>query len=73
MQFSKGKIYKAQKVLIYGPEGIGKTTFASKFPDPVFIDTEGSTLHYDVTRFPYPVTSWQMVLCRSPHGERGLK
>ena len=62
MQFSKGKIYKAQKVLIYGPEGIGKTTFASKFPDPVFIDTEGSALHYDVTRFPYPVTSWQMVL-----------
>ena len=62
MQFSKGKIHKAQKVLIYGPEGIGKTTFASKFPDPVFIDTEGSTLHYDVTRFPYPCTSWQMVL-----------
>ena len=62
MQFSKGKIYKAQKVLIYGPEGIGKTTFASKFPDPVFIDTEGSALHYDVTRFPYPSTSWQMVL-----------
>ena len=62
MELSKGKIYKAQKILIYGPEGIGKTTFASKLPDPVFIDTEGSTLHYDVTRFPYPVTSWQMVL-----------
>lgn len=62
MELSKGKIYKAQKILIYGPEGIGKTTFASKLPEPVFIDTEGSTLHYDVTRFPYPVTSWQMVL-----------
>lgn len=62
MQLSKGKIFKAQKILIYGPEGIGKTTFASKFPGAVFIDTEGSTLHYDVTRFPYPVTSWQMLI-----------
>ena len=27
------------KVVLYGPEGIGKSTFASHFPDPVFIDT----------------------------------
>ena len=62
MNLSTGKIFKAQKILIYGPEGIGKTTFASKFPGAVFIDTEGSTLHYDVTRFPYPVSSWQMLI-----------
>ena len=40
MEIIKGKIKKAKKVVIYGPEGIGKSTFASKFPDPVFIDTE---------------------------------
>lgn len=31
------------KTVLYGPEGIGKSTFASYFPDPVFIDTEGGT------------------------------
>ena len=43
MEITRGKVQKAKKVVIYGPEGIGKSTFASRFPDPVFIDTEGST------------------------------
>lgn len=51
MKISQGKIKKAQKVVIYGPEGIGKSTLASEFPDPLFIDTEGSTTHLDVRRF----------------------
>lgn len=42
-EITEGVINGAQKVVFYGPEGIGKTTFASKFPDPLFIDTEGST------------------------------
>lgn len=25
------------KTVLYGPEGIGKSTFASHFPDPVFM------------------------------------
>lgn len=61
MEIIKGKIKKAKKVVIYGPEGIGKSTFASKFPDPVFIDTEGSTNDMDVVRLPRP-TSWIMLL-----------
>lgn len=56
-----GKIKTAQKVVIYGPEGIGKSTFASKFPKPLFIDTEGSTTHMDVTRTP-KLTSWTMLI-----------
>ena len=40
MNITKGKLPGAKKVVIYGPEGIGKSTFASKFPNPVFIDTE---------------------------------
>ena len=51
----------ALKVVIYGPEGIGKTTFASCFPKAVFIDTEGSTKFFDLARFPVP-TSWAMLL-----------
>ncbi len=59
-EISSGKIMKAKKVVIYGPEGIGKSTFAAQFPDPLFIDTEGSTNSMDVRRFPRP-TSWTML------------
>lgn len=61
MEITRGKIEGAQKVVVYGPEGIGKSTFAARFPDPVFIDTEGSTKHMDVARFP-KLTSWAMLL-----------
>jgi len=61
MEITRGKIRKAMKVVIYGPEGIGKSTLASRFPDPVFIDTEGSTTSMDVSRLPAP-TSWIMLL-----------
>lgn len=57
----KGKVETAKKVVIYGPEGIGKSTLASKFPDPVFIDTEGSTKELDVARYPTP-ESWYNIL-----------
>ncbi len=60
MKIISGKIVKPQKVIIYGPEGIGKSTFASQFPRPLFIDTEGSTGHLEVDRLPRP-TSWQML------------
>lgn len=61
MEITRGKIKKAKKVVIYGPEGIGKSTFASRFPDPLFIDTEGSTNDMNVARLPRP-TSWTMLL-----------
>lgn len=61
MEITRGVIQKAKKVVVYGPEGIGKSTFASKFPNPVFIDTEGSTSSMDVARLPRP-TSWEMLL-----------
>lgn len=31
------------RVIIYGPEGVGKTTLASEFPNPVFLQTESGT------------------------------
>lgn len=61
MNITKGKIKKALKVVVYGQEGVGKSTFASKFPNPVFIDTEGSTNQLDVARFDAP-SSWGMLL-----------
>ena len=60
MNITRGKVQKAKKVVIYGPEGIGKSTFASHFPSPVFIDTEGSTNGMDIVRTDKP-TSWELL------------
>ncbi len=58
---SRGKIARSQKAVVYGPEGVGKTTLASQLPSPVFLDTEGGTHHLDVVRFP-DVRTWDDVL-----------
>lgn len=60
MQVISGKVQKAKKVVLYGPEGIGKSSLAGQFPRPIFIDTEGSTTEMDVDRLPKP-TSWEML------------
>ena len=57
----EGKISRALKIVIYGSEGIGKSTLASHFPDPLFIDTEGGTAHMDVRRIQKP-GSWSELL-----------
>ena len=61
LNITKGKIDRAQKTVIYGPEGIGKTSLAAHFPDPVIIDTEGGTAHMDVRRIGRP-ESWTELL-----------
>jgi len=61
MQITRGIIPSAVKTLVYGSEGIGKSTLASKWPDPLFIDTEGSTKQMDVARLPTPAT-WDDLL-----------
>jgi len=61
MDITSGKIVKAKKCVVYGPEGIGKSTFGSKFPKPLFIDVEGSTAELDVDRLPR-ATSWGMLM-----------
>ena len=60
MEITRGVIKCARKVVVYGSEGIGKTTFAAQFPDPLFIDTEGSSKELDVARLPEP-SSWSMI------------
>ena len=61
LNITKGKIDRALKVVAYGSEGIGKTTFAAAFPEPLFIDTEGGTAHMDVRRIDRP-QSWEELL-----------
>jgi hypothetical protein len=62
MQLIRGKqMQNAYKICLYAPEGIGKTTFASHMPNPVFIDTEGGSGFLDVARTERP-TSWMMLM-----------
>ena len=61
MNITTGFIQRAQRVVVYGPEGIGKSTFASRFPDPLFLDIEDGTGHLDVKRIT-GINSWSMLL-----------
>lgn len=57
IQFGKGI-----KTLIYGVEGVGKSTLASKFPKAIFLDTEGSTDKYNfIERYPTPTSIAMLV------------
>lgn len=57
----RGKLDKPVRVVMYGTEGIGKSTFASESPDPIFLCAEDGTKELDVARFPEP-GSWDEVL-----------
>ena len=57
---SRGRITRPQKAVIYGPEGVGKSTLASLTPSPVFLDTEGGTHHLDVIRLD-GASSWEEI------------
>lgn len=48
------------KAVLYGQEGVGKSSLAANIPGIVFIDCEGSTTKMNVRRLPAP-TSWTML------------
>lgn len=50
LQIVRGKKTGAIRAVIYGTEGIGKSTLASKVPDCVILDTEDGTGQIDAAR-----------------------
>lgn len=48
----KGKQDVPPRICVYGGHGIGKSTLASQFPNPIFISTEDGLDSLDVTSFP---------------------
>jgi hypothetical protein len=68
MKITTGKQTRAQRVVIYGVESVGKSTFAAQFPKPLFLDIEQGTSHLDVDRC--DIGSWKQLTdslteCRS--------
>jgi hypothetical protein len=49
-KITRGKIARPQKVVIYAPEGLGKTTLAAACPKPLIIDLEQGSHHIDCAR-----------------------
>ncbi|EMB16509.1 ATP-binding protein [Rhodopirellula europaea] len=51
-----GRQSKPPRVLLYGVEGIGKSTFGSEAPNPIFIQTEDGLDEINCDRFPLATT-----------------
>lgn len=58
---TRGKQVGPARLLLYGVDGVGKTTFAAGAPKPIFLGAEDGTTELDVARFPTPQT-WADVL-----------
>jgi hypothetical protein len=52
----RGRTRRPPRVTVYGPAGIGKSTFASQAPRPVFIQTEDGLDEIDCDKFPLAAT-----------------
>jgi len=57
----KGKTQVPPRIMVYGTEGIGKSTFASQAPKPIFIQTEDGLNEIVCEKFPL-ATSMEDVL-----------
>ena len=55
-QIHTGKRQSAPRIVLYGTEGIGKSTTASQAPQPIFIQTEDGLDQIDCASFPLATT-----------------
>ena len=55
-QVTSGRSPAPRRVMLYGTHGIGKSTFASRAPKPVFIQTEDGLGEIDCDKFPLTTT-----------------
>ena len=51
-RIERGRVSRPPRLLLYGVEGIGKSSFASCAPRPIFIQTEDGLDEIDCDKFP---------------------
>jgi len=60
-QIQRGRSRRPPRILIYGTEGIGKSTFGSQTPKPIFVPTEDGLDEIDCDKFPLATTYDQVI------------
>ena len=58
---TRGKVERPWRILVYGVEGVGKSSLIATAQDAVFIGESDGTAQIDVARFPEPAT-WQELM-----------
>lgn len=76
-QVTKGKVKTPDFVVIYGVDGVGKSTFAAQAPSPIFLGPEKGTSNLDVARYPERKTFEELMaavadLTTNPHDYKTL-
>jgi hypothetical protein len=74
LQIQRGLVKRPQRVVIYAPEGLGKSTLASQLASPLFLDFEKGTHHLDVARLePSTLTDVDAVLAALAKDSQGFQ
>ena len=76
-QIHKGKRHSPPRIVIYGIEGIGKSTMASHSPNPIFVQTEDGLDQIECESFPLAkhfneVTDYLSALMTEQHSYQSL-
>lgn len=61
LNITRGVAADPPRIVIHGTPGIGKSTLASKAPNPIFLDLEHGTLQLDVARV-NDIETWEQLL-----------
>lgn len=52
-KINKGKLAVAYRYVVYGPEGVGKSSLAADAPNPIFLDVDDGSAGLDVARYTF--------------------
>ncbi len=55
-QIQRGKQPMPPRLIVYGTEGVGKSTFSSEAPAPIFVQTEDGLAEIECDKFPLATT-----------------